>query len=277
MDTLDMTQQEIEYVRFIDEDLTTYGQSDIGLNKHLTLDIAEKIEHPSINGITTDVKLMSLTFALSSVDQIISQCLEHDEVTIEFVGNDPLLNRQLIRQVTEYSKKQAAPKNIWINFAICTNANLLTSNDARFFQQHKYNVTVRFDGPKTINSKRNTTTQEKAQYYNSLRGIGFLRSHMPNKLDAQVTVTPHSPGLLPLLQHMMSLGFESVEFIPVLVSTDPDYEFNAKEFDRFLIEMSECGAYARNHLPSGKKFSFRDFDAVPNKRLALAKAEKSQF
>jgi len=269
VETIDKPQQEIEYVRFVDEDNVTYGQSDIGSDKRLSLNVAQKLDQSSTLGFHTNVEFMNLTFALSSVDQIISQCLEHEEITIEFVGSDPLLNRQLIRQVTDYTVKQAATKKLWVKFAIITNANLLTSNDARFFQTHKFDVTVNINGPKTINSKRNTTTNEKAQYYNALRGVGFLRSHQPNRLDAKVTVTPHTPVLLPLLQHMMSLGFESVEFIPVLVSSDPDYEYNAKEFDRFLIEMSECGAYARNYLPANKKFTFRDFDSVPDKRMAM--------
>ena len=256
------------YVQFIDQEPNVYGQSDLNTNKTLTLEVAKQYDDSIGHGCYHNVSLMSLTYALASIDQLIAQCLHHDDIHIEFIGSEPLLNRQLIRQVTEYATKQAKNKHLWVNLAVTTNANFLTSSDAQFFAKHKFTVNVTIEGPKTVNDKKNATTADKNQYYNALRGVGFLRSHKPFKLNTQVRVTPLTPGLLPLLQHMIALGFEQVEFIPVL-TTDNNQPFTRQQLDQFMIEIAECSSYAKTYLPPEKKFSFKDYDALPSKRAAL--------
>ena len=257
------------YVEFVDQDPHIYGQSDLDSNKTLTLEVAKQHDSALGHGGYTNVKLMGLTYALASVDQLIAQCLNYDDIFIEFTGSEPLLNRQLIRQVTEYTSKQARQKNLWVNYCVVTNANFLTSSDAQFFAKYKFTVNVNIDGPKTVNDKKNTTTEDKNQYYNALRGVGFLRSHKPAKLNAHVKVTPVTPGLLPLMQHMFSLGFEKVEFIPELSISKNRQQYTNKQLDHFMIEIAECSSYAKTHLARGRKFSFRDFDALPQKKAAL--------
>ena len=257
------------YVQFIDQQPHTYGESEIGNSNSLNLEVASQIDDGSGYSSYHTTNLMGLTYALASVDQLIAHSIHHNDINVEFSGTEPLLNRQLIRQVTEYTLKQAKQKHLWVNFAVTTNANFLTSSDAQFFVKHKFEVTVNINGPKTTNDKKNATTKDKNQYYNALRGVGYLRSHRPAKLNAQVNVTPLTPGLLPLLQHMIALGFEKIEFIPQLNTLEHESEYSTKQLDRFMIEIAECSSYAKNYLPPEKRFSFRDFDALPQKKAAL--------
>lgn len=258
------------YVQFIDQQAHTYGESEIGDSNCLQLKVANQLADNLGHGSYHTVKLMSLTYALASIDQLIAHSIHHDDICVEFTGSEPLLNRQLIRQVTEYTLKQAKEKHLWVNFSVTTNANFLTSSDAQFFAKHKFEVTVNIIGPKTTNDKKNAATKDKNQYYNALRGVGFLRSNLPAKLNAQVNVTPLTPGLLPLLQHMIALGFEKIEFIPQLNTLEGEPEYNSKQLDRFMLEIAECTSYAKNYLPPEKSFTFRDFDALPQKKAAIA-------
>ncbi|MCJ8272905.1 MAG: SPASM domain-containing protein, partial [Psychrosphaera sp.] len=211
-----------------------------------------------------DAQLMPQDVAFAAVDKLIEQCPAGEDVIIGFMGGEPMLNRKLIRQVTEYTSEQARQHGAHAKFSITTNATLLSQNDAKFFAKYGFQVTVSLDGPKEVNDKLRPNAKGGSSYDALVRGIKWLRQHPPGHLSGRITVTPQTPRLLPLLQHVVAMGFDDVGFAPVLVSPDPDFEFQADDFTRFALQMRECGAYALSQLKLGKRFAFSNFETALN-------------
>ncbi len=207
-------------------------------------------------------KQMTETVARQTVDHLLAQANRGDSVVIGFMGGEPLLNRKLIHKLTHYAQQQAKARNIRCNFSITTNATLLNEADAKLFSDYGFQVTVSLDGPPEINDHLRPAVKDKGSYTSALQGIQWLRKHKPAHLSGRITVTPQTPELLPILKHMLGLGFDDVGFSPVLSSPDPHYAFNSDDFDHFLQQMRECGVYSLAQLKQGKRFPFSNFETA---------------
>jgi uncharacterized protein len=82
----------------------------------------------------------------------------------------------------------------------------------------------------------------------------------PHHLSARVTVTPKTGELLPILDHIINLGFDEVGFAAVLVSPIPSLSFSAPDFPIFLDRMIACGEKALNEISAGRFYPFGNFE-----------------
>src|SRR5262249_2964112 len=75
-------------------------------------------------------------------------------------------------------------------------------------------------------------------------------------------VTPRTGDLLPILDHLLALGFDEVGFAAVLVSPSPAYAFGPDDFTRFLERMTACGETALGRLCAGQRGGFANFETA---------------
>jgi uncharacterized protein len=84
--------------------------------------------------------LMSQEMGLKAVDFFAAQT---DSLRILFFGGEPLLNFHLIKEVVEYCKTL---QHCSIEFAITTNATLLTAEKLAFMNENNFKITISYDG-----------------------------------------------------------------------------------------------------------------------------------
>jgi uncharacterized protein len=131
------------------------------LRQNLPAPIERKIEAPSIKVIALNVaqscnlrckycfagegdygqsSMMSKEMSQKAVDFFAAQT---DSLRILFFGGEPLLNFHLIKEVVEYSK---TIKHCTFQFAITTNATLLSPEKLAYMNEHQFKITVSYDG-----------------------------------------------------------------------------------------------------------------------------------
>ena len=109
-----------------------------------------------------------------------------------------------------------------MRFAITTNLTTVTRRDARLFAEYPFAVSVSVDGDREQHDAVRRMRGGGAAYQQMIAGLDVLRRHgRPRHLAARVTVTPRTGRLLPVLEHVLGLGFDEVGFAAVLVSPDP--------------------------------------------------------
>src|SRR5262249_15035553 len=82
------------------------------------------------------------------------------------------------------------------------------------------------------------------------------------QLTCRATVTPATGDLVPILDHLMSLGFDEVGFAPVVVSPSPRHAFRSEDFPVFLERMIACGQKALSELSAGRRYPFANFESA---------------
>jgi uncharacterized protein len=208
-------------------------------------------------------RMMSADVADAAVDTLVRGSEPGARLVVGFMGGEPLLNRDVVHHTTRYAARAAAAAGRHARFSITTNGTLLRAEDAVLFAEFPYSVQVSVDGPREQNDAARPLIGGGSSYDRLTAGLReFERIGRPRLLAARVTVTPRTGDLLPILDHLLDLGFDEVGFAAVLVSPSPDHAFGPDDFGRFLERMTACGEAALARLCAGERAGFANFETA---------------
>lgn len=200
---------------------------------------------------------MDLGVAFATVDRLIAESSERAPLLLGYIGGEPLLNRRVVHETTRYATRAAHAAGRDIAFSITTNGTLLRPEDARLFAEFPFTVAISVDGDREHNDRLRQMRSGASAYDALCRGLDVLERHgRPRLLSARVTATPDCGELLPILDHLIALGFDDVGFAPVLVSPQPALAFQADDFLALLQRMVRCGEKALSVTMAGRPYPF---------------------
>jgi uncharacterized protein len=200
---------------------------------------------------------MPLDVALSSVRLLFSEVKSGERVSLAFLGGEPLTNRRVLRRATEYAVTLAAQRKVQLGLALTTNGTLVTSDDAEFFEDHGFAVTISLDGIGEAHDRLRPLRSGKPTFERIIeRSVPLLQKQRRMQVSARATVTPRNLDLLNTLKQLLSLGFHSVGFSPLLHSPGHESEMNSKELEQMLKAMVGCAAEFEKEVIAGRRFAF---------------------
>lgn len=207
--------------------------------------------------------LMGLEVAFASVDRLIAESALGADLVIGFMGGEPFLNRRLVHAVMPYASRAAQESGRSMRFSLTTNGSLIQPEDARLLAAYPTQISVSIDGPRALHDAARPVRAGGSSYDAILRALQlFEEMGRPRHLGARITVTPRSRDLPGILDHVLSLGFDSAGFAPVLVSPRPEEAFSAGDFAWFLEDMKACGAKAAELILAGRPYPFSNFETA---------------
>ncbi len=205
-------------------------------------------------------RMMGMEVAQATVDRLIAESNPGSDLVLGYMGGEPLLNRTLVHETTRYAARAAQEAGRRIRFSITTNATMLRPQDAELFAEFPFTVTVSVDGNREQHNAIRVMNNGSSSYDRLLEGLALLNRYgRPRHLSARVTVTPRTGDLLPVLDHIVSLGFDEVGFASVLVSPNPALAFSKDDFPLFLERMIACGEKALREIVAGRRYPFGNF------------------
>lgn len=208
-------------------------------------------------------RAMCREVAEAAIDRLITESEVGASLLLGFMGGEPLLNRALVRHATAYAARAASLSGRQMRFSITTNATLMTAEDVRLFNEYPFTVQVSIDGAREQNDDARPMNGGASSYDGVLAALRLMeRWGRPRLLAARATVTPRTGELLPILDHLLSLGFDDVGFAAVLVSPSPEYAFGADDFPPFLERMIACGTKALAELSAGRPYAFGNLETA---------------
>jgi uncharacterized protein len=208
-------------------------------------------------------RLMGFDVARSAVERLLADSEPGAELVLGFIGGEPLVHRALVHETARYAAQAARGAGRRIRFAMTTNATLIQPADAELFAELPFALAVSIDGGREQHDLNRPMKDGSGSYDRLVAGLGVLERHgRPRHLSARVTVTPRTGDLLPILDHILGLGFDEVGFAAVLVSADPALTFEPAQFPRFLERMIACGEKALVEITAGRPYPFGNFETA---------------
>lgn len=126
-----------------------------------------------------DRGVMSRDTAFAAVDWLMENSGEMEQVTISFIGGEPLLNFPLLTEVVSYAREAAEKWGKRVYFGITTNGTLLTDEIIAFFQKEKIVPAISFDGPREYHDRQRPFRNGKGSYDVVRRNLDKLRAAIP--------------------------------------------------------------------------------------------------
>jgi uncharacterized protein len=208
-------------------------------------------------------RMMSIDVARAATDRLLIEAVPGADLLIGFMGGEPFLHRALMVDIVPYARQRAAASGRTVRFSITTNATLLTDDDVRFLADEGFQVAVSIDGPKALNDSQRPLNSGGSAYEKVVEALEkFDRLGRPRHLSARSTIAPRCGPLLPILDHLIGLGFDSVGFSPILVSPNPAFAFTKLDFETFSDDMIACGVRAREALLAHEVYPFSNFETA---------------
>jgi uncharacterized protein len=208
-------------------------------------------------------RLMGIEVARASVDRLIAESASGADLVLGYMGGEPMLNRPLVHETTRYAAQAAREAGRRIRFSMTTNATMLQREDAELFAEFPFTVAVSIDGTHEQHDAVRRMNDGSSSYARLQAGLALLdRYGRPRHLSARVTVTPRTGDLLPVLDHILDLGFDEVGFAAVLVSPNPAFAFSRDDFPVFLERMIACGEKALREIAAGRAYPFGNFETA---------------
>lgn len=200
-------------------------------------------------GEYSDRGIMQEQIALDTIDYLIGQSGDVNELNITFFGGEPLLCYDLIKKIVEYCKSKENAINKKFVYNMTTNGTLLNEEINGFIINNKIGTMISIDGNREQqNAKRYYKTGEGC-YDEVIEKTEFLRKKQC--LSARATITASNLELIEVFEHLISLGFGSIPMSPAFNL------LSENEHKLYLEKLSELCDYfeklLKNNVPKAKR------------------------
>jgi uncharacterized protein len=209
-------------------------------------------------------RVMNVEIGKKAIDQFLDDIPFGSDALLGFMGGEPFIARDRVKELTKYSSEKAKNKKIRLRYSLTTNATLLKPEDIDLLSEFPFNVSVSLDGDRNLNDRLRILRSTGSAYESAVNGLRLLLggSKRPMHVSIRSTVTPNSKRLKDILDHFFDLGVDSAGFSPVLVSPNPDDEFKENDFENFLKEMIGCGEKCKEAILRGERYPFSNFETA---------------
>lgn len=202
-------------------------------------------------------RTMRIEVARGAVDRLLAGAAPAERLHLAFLGGEPLVNRRVVRETTDYAARRAARLGVEIGFAITTNGTLLTPEDGAFFERHGFAVTVSLDGVGATHDRLRAFRNGRGSYRRIIARVApLLAGQRRMQVSARVTVTPRNLRLGETLDGLLAMGFHSVGFSPMLSSPTGRDQLQRAELAAMLAQMIACGRRFEARVIAGERYGF---------------------
>ena len=202
-------------------------------------------------------KSMAQREADRAVDLMIDGAAPGARLNIAFMGGEPLVNRAVVRATTERARRLAEAKGLSLTFSITTNGTLLRPDDAAFFEDHGFAVTVSLDGLRERHDAQRPFRGGRGSFDAIMRNVRpLLAAQRRMQVTARVTVTAGDADLRAILDSFIDEGFHSVGFAPLLASPGEADGLEGGDFETLLGQLIACGEEFERQCLAGQRYPF---------------------
>lgn len=164
----------------------------------------ESKSHPRHSRIDTNT-------SLDAIDLLFNKSAPGSNITLQFIGGEPLLHWNSITFCIETAFKRATEEHRQIKFGINTNATLLTEEKINWLNKYPVFVFVSYDGPPEIHDRQRLTIAGGPSFALVEKGLAVYLRHYANRFKScRMTLDFHRTTFSSLVKDALSRGFNDI-------------------------------------------------------------------
>ncbi len=204
--------------------------------------------------------LMNVETGKKALDFLVENSGNRRNLEVDFFGGEPLLNFEVVKELTFYGKELNKKHNKNIRFTITTNGLRLDDDKIDFINEHMSNVVMSLDGRREVNDLMRPTVNNKGSYDIIVPKFKKLIAKRGDK-DYYVrgTFTSNNLDFSKDALEFYNLGFKKVSIEPVVTEEKEPYALKEEHLDAILKEYEE---FSRLYKDINEKDDFLFFHFV---------------
>ena len=204
-----------------------------------------------------DRALMSFEVAKQAIDFLIENSGTRKNLEIDFFGGEPLMNFDVVKEITAYCRSIEKEKGKNFRFTLTTNGVLLNDEVIDFANKECHNVVLSLDGRKEVHDRLRKTVNGSGSYDIIVPKFQHFVERRGNKgYYIRGTYTHNNIDFTNDIFHMADLGFTELSMEPVVCPPDDPY---ALTYDDLPVLFEQYEILAKDMLrreKEGKPITF---------------------
>lgn len=204
--------------------------------------------------------LMSAEVGKKAIDFVIANSGSRRNIEIDYFGGEPLMNFDVVKEITEYAKEQGAAHQKNFRFTITTNGVLLNEDVKEYINQNMSNVVLSIDGTKETNDRMRYRVDGSGSYDAIVPKFQDLaESRNQDNYYVRGTFTAHNVDFAKDVIHLADLGFKQTSVEPVVAPENEDYALLDSHKQQVFEEYEKLAQEYVKRKKEGNGFQFFHF------------------
>ena len=205
-------------------------------------------------------ELMSAEVGKKAIEFVIAQSQNRRNIEIDYFGGEPLMNFDVVKEITEYAKEQGKKHGKEFRFTITTNGILLSEDKQAYINENMGNVVLSLDGRKEVHDAVRKRVDGSGSYDRVVPAFQKLAdSRNQNNYYVRGTFTRDNLDFAEDVKHLMELGFEQISVEPVVADEKEPYSLRKEDLPRIFAEYDALAEYLVKTRKEGKFVNFFHF------------------
>ena len=179
---------------------------------------------------------------------------------MDFVGGEPLLNWDVVKQLVAYGRSQEEAFNKKFRFTLTTNGVLLNDEVMEFCNREMGNVVLSIDGRKEVHDHMRPFRKGAGSYDLILpKFLKFAEQRNQDKYYVRGTFTHYNLDFSKDVLHLADLGFKQISIEPVVAPPEEDYAIREEDIPVILEQYDILAKEMIKREKEGRGFNFFHF------------------
>lgn len=204
--------------------------------------------------------LMRAETGKKAIDFVIEKSGKRRNIEIDYFGGEPLMNFDVVKEITDYAKAQGKLHDKNFRFTITTNGLLLDDEKQAYINENMSNVVLSLDGTKETNDRVRYRVDGSGSYDTIVPKFQKLAdSRNQDNYYVRGTFTAYNVNFAKDAIHLADLGFKQTSVEPVVAPYDEDYALREEYVDTVLKEYDILTEEYVKRYKEGRGFNFFHF------------------
>lgn len=204
--------------------------------------------------------MMSAEVGKKAIDFVIENSGSRKNIEIDYFGGEPLMNFEVVKEITEYAKEQGEIHGKNFRFTITTNGLLLTEDKKKYINENMSNIVLSIDGTKEVNDKVRVRVDGSGSYDAIVPKFkDIAESRNQDNYYVRGTFTAYNLDFAKDVLHLADLGFEQTSVEPVVAPYEEEYALREEHLPIIYEEYEKLAKEYVKRRKDGRGFNFFHF------------------
>ncbi len=202
-------------------------------------------------------ELMTSEVGRKAIDFVIKASGARRNIEIDYFGGEPLMNFDVVKDITEYAKAEGEKHGKNFRFTVTTNGILLDDKKMEYINENMSNVVLSVDGRKEVHDRVRVKVDGSGSYDNIIGKFKKLAdSRNQENYYVRGTFTRDNLDFSNDVMHLAHEGFEQISVEPVVAKESEDYALREEDLPRIFEEYETLAKKLVEYRKTGKFVNF---------------------
>ena len=246
------------FTRAVEQEDIKYNESNVikALCLHVSHDCDLSCRYCFASGgnFKGERQVMSLETGKKALDFLVEHSGNRRNLEVDFFGGEPLLNFDVVKELTYYGHELNKKYNKNIKFTITTNGTHLNDENIAFINEHMSNAVLSLDGRKEVNDYMRPNRGGQGTFDKIVPKFQKLIETRGDK-DYYIrgTFTSNNLDFGADALAFYDLGFRKISLEPVVTDEKEPYALKEEHLERILQEYED---FAKDYIRLNKEEDF---------------------